>query len=59
MIMVSLRSRPIWERSCHRVSRWVVEEIEWTDLDIIALVIITTFAEKPVVNHTMDIELVK
>ena len=58
MMMVSLRSRPICERSC-LVLVTNGEKGRRTNLDVVALVVVTAFTEKSVVHDVVDIELVQ
>jgi hypothetical protein len=60
MMMVSLRSRPSWERSYNYVSKaaWGSHRLA-TYLDIVALMVEATLAEQPVVDNMVDVELVQ
>lgn len=59
--MVSLRSRPICERSCAQAlaSDWNLTLGSSSHLYVVALVVVAAFAEKSVVNNAMDVELIK
>lgn len=61
MMMVSLRSRPICERSCRVLARYMQVAVGTScpDLYVVALMVVATFAEKPVVNNAVDVELVE
>jgi hypothetical protein len=61
-MIVSAMGRPSWERSCtskHNEKPSFPQYQHGSHLDIIALVIITTFAEKAVGNDFVDVELVE
>ena len=60
IIIVSFKSRPICERSCIEVSVRTVATYRTvtTYLYVIALVVITAFAEESVVYNAVDIKLV-
>ena len=60
MMMVSRRSRPTWERSFSRVSGVHLMNL-WarTDLYVIALMIVTAFAEEAMMDYFVDVKLVK
>lgn len=60
MIMVSFRSRPIWDRSYPLIRlnfRTLSEPSSY--LHIIALMIVTAFTEKPMVYNTVDVKLIQ
>lgn len=59
MMMVSLRSRPICDKSCNcqRSARANIRSVAY--LDIISLVVVATFTEKSVVHNTVDIKLIE
>jgi hypothetical protein len=60
MMMVSASSRPTWERSCYRVRNLQFLGIAYnTYLDIVALMVITTFTEQAVMHYTVNVELVE
>ena len=60
MMIVSLRSRPICERSCD-VCQYLADTKQGraSYLYVIALVVVATFAEESVVDNAMDIKLVE
>lgn len=59
--MVSLRSRPICERSCAGAlaSDWNLTLCSYSHLYVVALVVVAAFAEKSVVNNAVNVELVE
>lgn len=59
MMMVSFRSRPICDKSCESLATSPVIQQGCAYLDIVALMIITTFTEQSVVHYTMDVELIE
>ena len=61
IMIVSFKSRPICERSCIQLSVRTVltSPVTTTYLHVVALVVITTFSEKPVSNDLMDIQFVQ
>lgn len=59
MMIVSLRSRPICERSCDRLALSKRRQHWQSYLDVVALVVVATFAEQPVVNNAVDVKLVE
>lgn len=60
MIIVSFKSRPIWERSWVIVSllQWVGERVR-SYLDIVSLVVVTALTEQTVVYNIVDVQLIK
>lgn len=59
MMMVSLRSRPNWERSCDSRQHPKLNREEATYLDVVSLVVETALAEQSMVNNVMDIQLIQ
>lgn len=59
MMMVSLRSRPICDKSYNyqKCARANIRSVAY--LDIISLVVVATFTEKSVVHNTVDIKLIE
>lgn len=60
MMMVSRRSRPTWERSwkCQLGDMYGTSRTA-TYFHIVALMIVATFAEKPVVDYFVNVKLVQ
>jgi hypothetical protein len=61
MMMVSLRSRPSWERSYEPCKQVYLRSLtNWpANLDIVALVVEATLSEQSVVDDVVDVELVQ
>jgi len=59
MIMVSLRSRPICDRSCKCYFELGDHYKGSSYLHVVTLVVVTTFAEKPVMYNAVDIQLIQ
>ena len=59
MMMVSLRSRPIWERSYGESACKQGCQVGGAYLDIVALMVVATLSEEAVMNDAVNVQLIQ
>lgn len=63
MMIVSRRSRPIWDRSCRGVRGSIVKTSttsgNTTNLDVVALMVVTALSEQAMVDDLVNVQLIQ
>lgn len=57
IMIVSLRSRPTCDKSCEILAHFNSDKCEYY-LDVVSLMIVTTFSEQTVMNNAVNIQLI-